>query len=120
MPNARQMSANVYFKKNPIHGYQGTVYNDMRFIDRQVGDSPKELQKLNRVNPTPNYPVFFILCISLLENTNNNADRSINLDTPLLERPYNYKTIPSFAAVYRFEGPFLHTLAPFRFKSTAI
>lgn len=50
-------------------------------LDRQVGDSPKELQKLNRVNPTPNYPVFFIVCISLLENTNYNADRSINLDT---------------------------------------
>lgn len=69
------------YKKIPIHGYQGTVYNDMRFIDRQVGDSPKELQKLNRVNPTPNYPVFLIVCISLLENTNYNADRSINLDT---------------------------------------
>lgn len=31
-------------------------------LDRQVGDSPKELQKLNRVNPTPNYPVF-LLCV---------------------------------------------------------
>lgn len=49
-------------------------------LDRQVGDSPKELQKLNRVNPTPNYPVFYCVYIPL-ENTNYNADRSINLDT---------------------------------------
>lgn len=111
MPNTRQMSANVYLKKK----FQFTVIKVLFImtcvLDRQVGDSPKELQKLNRVNPTPNYPVFYCVYIPL-ENTNYNADRSINLDTRYcMERPYNYKIIPSFAAIYRFEGAFLHTLA---------